>query len=53
MTKIEFIHQAIISMAGKLVDSTGNIDGAYRNNIVTEACKLANEVERHSIFFDD
>ena len=53
MTKIEFIHQAIISMAGKLVDSTGSIDGAYRNNIVTEACKLANEAERHNALFDD
>ena len=40
-------------MAGKLVDSTGSIDGAYRNNIVTEACKLANEAERHNVLFDN
>ena len=53
MTKFEFIHQTIVSMAGKLVDSTGSIDGAYRNNLVTEACKLANEVERHNVLFDN
>lgn len=53
MTKIEFIHQTIIGMASKLVDSTGSIDGAYRNNIVTEACNLANEVERHNVLFDN
>lgn len=53
MTKIEFIHQAIIGMASKLVDSTGSIDGAYRSNIVTEACKLAEEAEKHGCYFDD
>lgn len=44
MTRTEFIHQAVISMAGKVIGTNGVTDGGEWENIVREADELADIV---------
>lgn len=44
MTRTEFIHQAVISMAGKVIGANGVTDGGEWENMVREADELADIV---------
>ena len=48
MTKAEFIHQAIISMAGRVIGTSGITDYDDWEHMVSEAEQLADTVERES-----
>ena len=48
MTKAEFIHQAIISMAGRVIGTNGITDYDDWGHVVSEAEQLADTVERES-----
>lgn len=45
MTRDEFIQRAVISMAGKVVDTNGEITDKEAATIVMTAAELANKVE--------
>lgn len=44
MKRTEFIHQAVISMAGKVIGTNGVTDGGEWENVVREADELADTV---------
>ena len=48
MTRAEFIHQAIISMAGRVVGTDGTTEARDWEHVVNEAEELADTVERES-----
>ena len=52
MTRTEFIHQACISMAGKVIGTNGVTDGGEWGNMVREADELASKVEEEGYEFD-
>lgn len=53
MTKTEFIHQAAISMASKVIGTDGTTDNNDWNHVVIEAEALAEELEAQCYGFDD
>ena len=52
MTRTEFIHQAVISMASKVIGTNGMTDGGEWDNMVREADELASKVEEEGYEFD-
>lgn len=44
MTRTEFIHQTVISMAGRVIGTNGVTDGGEWENMVREADELADIV---------
>lgn len=53
MKKEEFIQQAVISMASKVIGQNGITDSGDWENMVDEAEDLANIVEEHGYGFDE
>ena len=51
MTRKEFIQQAVIAMAGKVVDASGKTMPGVWANVVHEADKLADKLESFSYEF--
>jgi hypothetical protein len=51
MTRKEFIQQAVISMAGKVIGSSGVTTSGVWANVVNEADKLADKLESHGYEF--
>lgn len=45
MTRKEFIQQAVIAMAGKVIGSSGITTSGVWTNVVQEADKLADKLE--------
>lgn len=52
MTRSEFIEQAAISMAGKVIGTNGIADQGDWDNVVTEANELADAMESSGHTFD-
>ena len=50
MTRDEFIQRAVISMAGKVVDSDGNISDIESAKIAESAAELADAVEPYAFW---
>ena len=48
MTKRDFVQQAIIAMASKVIGTNGVTDGGEWSNIVREADELVKIVEKES-----
>ena len=53
MTRTEFIHQAVISMASKVVGQNGVTDSGDWENMVREADELADFVAASGYGFTD
>lgn len=53
MTRDEFIQQAAISMAGKVIGTDGTTDKGDWHHMVLEAEDLADEVESCGHIFDE
>lgn len=51
MTRTEFIHRAVISMASKVIGSNGTTDSGEWVNVVCEADELADVIAAHGYGF--
>lgn len=51
MTRAEFIQNAVISMAGKVIGTNGIAESGDWRNVLAEAEELADEVENHGYVF--
>ena len=52
MTRTEFIHQAVISMASKVIGTDGTTDYREWDNVLNEAETLASKAKEKGYEFD-